>query len=160
MADRPILHDVDPDAPPTADELTESARLREALDDPSKPHEGADLLRSLAAASAPREIDPATHRGIVARAVATKRGVVIRVAFGATTLLAVAAALLLYLRRGPEASRTTPAAAAQVAVTRSTQPLFSEPFASEGGERERVDRIAMARASDLRQNRFAKWGVR
>ena len=46
------------------------------------------------------------------------------------------------------------------AVSRSTQALFPERFAATGGETARIDRIAMARATDLRDNEFAKWGVR
>ena len=46
-----------------------------------------------------------------------------------------------------------------LAIHRSTQPLFREPFAAVGGETSRVDRIAMARGADLRDNEFAKWGV-
>ena len=57
-----------------------------------------------------------------------------------------------------------PAADAVVAAfipTRSTDDLFgAAPFPRTGGESQRIDRIAMARASDLRQNRFAAWGVR
>ncbi|XXX80405.1 hypothetical protein WMF30_16705 [Sorangium sp. So ce134] len=45
---------------------------------------------------------------------------------------------------------------------RSTTALFdpAAPFPREGGQTERIDRIAAARASDLRQNRYAAWGVR
>jgi hypothetical protein len=47
-------------------------------------------------------------------------------------------------------------------AARSTQELFdaSKPFPRSGGESARVDRIATARAADLRANRFAAWGVR
>ena len=51
-------------------------------------------------------------------------------------------------------------AAVAVAVSRSTQPLFPERFPATGGETSRIDRIAMARGADLRDNEFAKWGVR
>jgi hypothetical protein len=45
-------------------------------------------------------------------------------------------------------------------VSRSTQALFPDRFAPVGGETARIDRIAVARAADLRDNEFAKWGVR
>jgi hypothetical protein len=153
--------DIDPDAPPSAEELAESARLREALADPSKPSADADLLRALANAHAPREIEPLAHRAIVQRALATpprrQRGTVVRVSFGVAAVLAAAALVLLFIRtRLPRPD----AAVAQVSVSRSTQPLFTEPFAEQGGESARIDRIAMAREADLRENRFARWGVR
>jgi hypothetical protein len=50
--------------------------------------------------------------------------------------------------------------AASLTPTRSTQALFDEPFARTGGQSARIDRIASARAADLRENRFARWGVR
>jgi hypothetical protein len=46
--------------------------------------------------------------------------------------------------------------------SRSTDDLFDphKEFPKTGGESARIDRIAMARTSDLRQNRFAAWGVK
>jgi hypothetical protein len=151
---------IDPDAPPSEEELAESARLREALADPSKASEDAELLRALASAHAPREIDPLVHRAIVEKAVSAarpRRGVVIRVAFGVAAVVAAAALILLFIRTLPRPSDGT---TAQVSMSRSTQPLFTEPFAPQGGESARIDRIAMAREADLRENRFARWGVR
>jgi hypothetical protein len=156
----------DPDAPPSEEELAESARLREALEDASKPHPGAELARAASLAYEPRPIDPAEHRAIVERALvkehARSRGQVIRVTFGVVTaVVALAAGVVAVVRftgTGPSLPRGTPPPA--LAVARSTQPLFTEPFAPVGGESARIDRIAMARAGDLRQNRFTKWGVR
>jgi hypothetical protein len=153
--------EIDPDAPPSEEELAESARLRDALEDPSKAHEGAELARAVALAHAPRDIGDAEHRAIVARGVAEgsrrvakkKRGVVIRVTFGVSAVVAIAAGVMfVFGLRGP--------AQIELAVTRSTQPLFPEKFPQTGGESQRIDRIAMARSSDLRENRFARWGVR
>ncbi|MEZ4293974.1 MAG: hypothetical protein R3B70_03275 [Polyangiaceae bacterium] len=55
-----------------------------------------------------------------------------------------------------------PAERAPLIASRSTSDLFdaTTPFPRTGGESARVDRIAGARASDLRANRFAAWGVR
>ncbi len=70
----------------------------------------------------------------------------------------------------PAAEGARPAAAHEGDLTavaayvpsRSTDDLFdpNAQFPKSGGESARIDRIAMARTSDLRQNRFAAWGVR
>lgn len=96
-----------------------------------------------------------------------------------TAVVALAAGVLLFVGRlGQQAEPTAsiaqaPAASPQakaVAATertpriasRSTTDLFdaATPFPRTGGESARVDRIAGARAADLRANRFAAWGVR
>ncbi|MEM1032578.1 MAG: hypothetical protein AAF928_13835 [Myxococcota bacterium] len=58
--------------------------------------------------------------------------------------------------------RTPPSASEAARTSRSTVELFdpAEPFAARGGESDRVERILASRASDLRRNRFAAWGVR
>jgi len=167
----------DPDAPASEEEKIASARLRDALEDPKLASADAELARALALAGEPRAIDEVEHREIVDRAVskAKPRGRVIRVVFGVSTALALAAAAVLFVgtvNRAAEPSRSAsvgiaPGAAvaqAQVLVpTRSTQALWDEPFAkplSRGAASARIDRIAMARAGDLRENRFAMWGVR
>lgn len=128
----------------TESELEAAARLRD---------EGDPLVTALAAAWRPSAISEDEHRAIVAAAVREKkeRGVVIRVAFGAGGVLALAASVMLLLR--------TPSAELPLARARSTQPLFAEPF-KPGDASARIDKIALARASDYRDNRFAKWGVR
>jgi hypothetical protein len=150
----------DPDAPPSAEEIAASERLREALEDPTKENADAELARALSLAHATREIDEREHRAIVARGVAEgsrraraeRRGVVVRIAFGVTAGLAIAASALLFVGvRSP--------ARMELAMTRSTQPLFPERFPQTGGESDRIDRIAMSRGADLRENRFSRWGV-
>jgi hypothetical protein len=165
----------DPDAPPSEEEKIASARLKDALEDPNLVNADAELARALALADAPRELTDAEHRAIIERAVATTkpRGRVIRVVFGVTTALALAAAAVLVvgtLNRSAEVTRAASVALAPrsptvppLAQARSTQELFDEPFAkplSRGAASARIDRIAMARAGDLRENRFAMWGVR
>jgi ferric-dicitrate binding protein FerR (iron transport regulator) len=156
-------HLLDPDAPPSEQELAEAERLREALDDPSREHANAQLARALSAAWSPRDLAPEAHRALVDQALARssqrRRRVVVRVAFGASAVLALAACVLLFVRggKGPAADAR---AAATPAVSRSTQALFPEHFPPTGGESARIDRIAVARAADLRENEFAKWGVR
>ncbi|HEY8086269.1 MAG TPA: hypothetical protein VIF09_00440, partial [Polyangiaceae bacterium] len=97
--------------------------------------------------------------GALARHDRKGRRTVIRVSFGASAVLALAAAVLLFVRGDRQPPETVTDAVA-VAVSRSTQPLFPERFPATGGETSRIDRIAMARATDLRDNEFAKWGVR
>jgi hypothetical protein len=49
---------------------------------------------------------------------------------------------------------------AQLIRARSAASLFDAKSFAAAGESGRIDRIASARASDLRENRFAAWGVR
>jgi hypothetical protein len=74
--------------------------------------------------------------------------------------LAAAAAALLFL---PTLSRSdAPAASAEPSALvkpHSTAPLFAERFET-GATTARMDLIASARGRDLRDNRYAAWGVR
>jgi hypothetical protein len=149
----------DPDAPPSEQESAEADELRAALEDPARPSEDAELARAMSASWAPRDLTVEQHRALVREALATRRGRVVRVSFRASAMLALAASVALALwsdRSGPRPS----VAPAALAYSRSTQELFQERFAPRGGETGRIDRIAMARAADLRDNEFAKWGVR
>jgi hypothetical protein len=145
----------------TPEELLAAEQLRKALEGESS-HDDADFLRSLKAAHDPAPLDARTNDALIERALAKapakkREGVVIRVAFGAAAVLAMAAALLLVF--GKIVPTATPAEKPELARVRSTAPLFDHPFDSKETS-VRVDRIAMARASDLRENRFAQWGVR
>jgi hypothetical protein len=155
----------DPDAPPSEEELAEANKLRDALANPAGAHADAELARALSAAWSPRDLAPGDHRALLDRALAghasrSRRARVVRISFGAGALAALAAAFALVVGKGHDAREARPSAAAAFVATRSTQPLFSEPFASTGGQTARVDRIAVARAADLRENEFARWGVR
>ena len=92
-----------------------------------------------------------------------------------TAVVAMAAGVMLLVGRlGQQENAPAPASVAQAPAAtaaaeqrariaaRSTSDLFdaTTPFPRTGGESARVDRIASARASDLRANRFASWGVR
>lgn len=90
-----------------------------------------------------------------------------------TAVVAMAAGALLFMTRMGQRDLSPPASVAQAPAarsaevlpkiaSRSTTDLFdaTTPFPRQGGESARVDRIAGARASDLRANRFAAWGVR
>jgi hypothetical protein len=168
-SDAPSDTAVDP--PPTAEELQAAIDLRDALEDPSLANEDAALLRALALAETPRPLGQEEHRAILEDALARPPlrhsgkgpirkapGRVLRVSFGASAALAVAAAVVLFVKTG--SAPPSVGAAAPLAAVRSTQPLFHEPFAREGGESARVDRIALARAGDFRDNEFRRWGVR
>ena len=146
------------DLDPTPQEIAEAEALRKALEENAS-SEDADLLRSLALSHAPTDIDAKEHDAIIARALAPKKkpqrtGVVIRVAFGIAAAVAVAAGVVVVVRTQAE-----PAPTAELKRVRSTQDLFDKPFESKQTSA-RVDKIAMARGSDFRENRFTKWGVR
>jgi hypothetical protein len=167
----------DPDAPPTPEELEAAARLRDALDAPGFRFEhasegaedaDADLARALHLAAAPRAIEAAEHREILDRALGSEsrgsRVVARRKATVAAIYAVVAAAAavlvaLFAIRLAPHASEGASAPARTLAVPRSTEPLFDAPFPKEERTSARVDRIARARDRDLRQNRYARWGV-
>jgi hypothetical protein len=171
----------DPDAPPTPEEIAASERLRDALEAPSfrfTPSDQADasegaveaeLARALRVAVDPRPLTAADHRAILdrtlgagARRVGAQRRATVAVLFGG---LAAAAAVLLAvtaIRLAPQGDRSAArplAAPATLAVPRSTEALFDAPFPKEERTSARVDRIARARARDLRDNRYARWGV-
>jgi len=154
----------DPDAPVSAEEQEQAGELRAALDDPSRTSAPAELARALSAAWDPRDLPARDHRALVDQAVARstparRRARVIRVSFGAGAMLALAASVALVLWSGPQGPASS-ASSPALAVSRSTQELFDEQFAPTGGETRRIDRIAMARATELRDNEFARWGVR
>ncbi len=157
------------DATPSADEQALAVALRDSLAGKQEPRTGdpdaAHLARALRAAFSPSELDLATHQAIIDVALAkmparvvsmgTARGRVIRVVFGVVTGgLALAASIVFVVTSAPPHGSEAPLARA-----RTTQPLFSEPFRP-GETSARIDRIASARASDFRDNRFTKWGVR
>jgi hypothetical protein len=161
------------DATPSAEEQELATALREALAtreplSPTTPaHDAAHLARALRAAFAPAALGEAEHRAILDAALAkmpakvvpigsrTARARVVRIAFGVVTGgLALAASIVLVVTSAPPHGGEAP-----LAKARTTQPLFSEPF-KPGETSARIDRIASARASDFRDNRFTKWGVR
>jgi hypothetical protein len=135
---------------PTAEEIAAAAKLRDGLDRD-------ELVGVLRSAHRPESLPEAEHRTILDRAVSGGKVISLerrraRVVVVTTTIVAIAAGILLWVNR-PSAD------AAPLAIVRSTQPLFGEPFKT-GETSARIDRIALARASDYRDNRFAKWGVR
>jgi hypothetical protein len=149
----------DPFAEPSPEELVESERLRHALDGRGD-HDDLRLARALSAAFAPSIDQPLAEPVLKAKA-RTRPGQVIFYRFAAvTTALAVAAAVLLRLTsHAPESSTTAPdLTTLALAQSRSTATFFRADSA--GAPSERIDRIASVRSRELRDNRYALWGVR
>ena len=159
----------DPFADASPEELVESERLRQALDGQGE-HQDLRLARALSAAFTPsgvtKRVAPSLERPLPEPKplpiVAPRRsGQVIFYRFAAVaTALAVAAAVLLQLT--PEL-RTGSAPAPDLATlalaqSRSTAAFFRADAASAPSER--IDRIASVRSRELRDNRYALWGVR
>ena len=76
----------------------------------------------------------------------------------------MAAAVALVIRGaapdgGMASQATAERGAPALAFSRSAADLFPEGIPRSGGTTDRVDRIALARAQDLRQNQFARWGA-
>jgi hypothetical protein len=148
----------DPFAEPSEEEVAESERLRQALDGEGE-HPDAALARALALAHAPPGLTEEQNRGLARHALA-RRSNVIYVAFGAAaTLVAAAAAVLLFLFPASRSATPTNRQVEKIAVSRSTVPLFDKKFDT-ADTTARIDRIASARARDLRRNQYAMWGVR
>lgn len=172
----------DEDAPPTRAEQRAADRLRGALEgaaadgrrEGGRPAEddGAALAAALRAAWRPEPLPALQHEALIARALARRGGErhrrIAPVTMAAlSTIAAIAAGVALMLGRASEQEAATagaPAEAIRAALipARSTVELFdaATPFPREGGETARIDRIAGARAADLRANRYAAWGVR
>jgi hypothetical protein len=154
----------DPLAPPSEEELIESARLRDALAE-GTPEADASLLRALSApfARSNDDADGAVERALApalatpVAAPAARRNVVYAIFGGASAVLAAAAAIALFVASSRSAA---PAAASLSAYVKphSTAPLFGERFET-GDTSARMDLIASARSRDLRDNRYASWGV-
>lgn len=137
--------------------------LRAELDGRAPVREAA-IFTQLRVASSPPHLDPAKNDALIAAALSRAgrgRGVVRRLApvtiAAVTGITALAAGLALFIGQ----PRVDPRSAAMIRA-RSTQELFDAgtPFPRSGEESARIDRIAAARAGDLRRNRFASWGVR
>jgi N-acyl-D-aspartate/D-glutamate deacylase len=158
----------DPDSPPTEAELEAAASLRRALERASPGRTGdadAELAEAIRAAAAPKPLAEKRLRAIVDESLSKRtRGKVIYFAFGgAASLAAMAAAIAIVVKGPPNPEATSVALSAtgtSMALSRSTASLFPDGIPKAGGTSDRVDRIAYARARDLRENQFVRWGVR
>lgn len=152
------------EAAATAHEREAAERLRAELEGEAPVREAA-VFEAIRAAARPAEIDRDRHEAMIRAALARagRRGIVRRLApvtiVVVTGVTAIAAGLALFF--GQLGQPRVDASAAMIRA-RSAQELFdaSTPFPRSGDESARVDRIAAARAGDLRANRFAAWGVR
>jgi hypothetical protein len=152
-----VENDIDP--PPTVDELAEAQGLARALEGQgASPHDL--LIEALRAAHNPAPLDLARHEEILVQAFMEARPAGRVMVFPGRRRAwagALAAAACLVLALGHTFRRPAPVA---LVASRSTQGLFSEQFPRYGGHSARVDRISGVRVRELRENRFASWGVR
>lgn len=161
MSERTNLPFPDDEPEPTEEELRLAEELRRGLDGEA-PSPDADYARALAAMHAPHDLDELGHERILRKALAqpakTSQPAPRRTVFvGLSLVVAAAAAVAVVSLRSPQADAPPPTA--QVA-RRSTEDLFTGPSGHGATTTERIDRIAQARSRDLRENRFARWGVR
>lgn len=153
--------------PPAGEEQRGADALRAWLEDPAAPAregEAAAVAGALRAAWSPAPLPEIRNEALIARALGRHRGGgrrrIVPVTMAALSSLAAAAAAVALLWSSAQAP--APAAQIELIPSRSTTALFdpATPFPREGGETARIDRIAGARAADLRANRYAAWGVR
>jgi len=149
----------DPFAAPSAEELVESERLRRAFEGHGD-HVDLALARALLAAhSAEAVANPSSARASAPLEPPRSAKVLVLRFGGVATALAVAAAVLLTLGQRPRLAPEPELQALTLAQSRSTAPLF-QSAATAGAASTRIDRIASLRGRELRENRYALWGVR
>jgi hypothetical protein len=150
----------------TRAEREAAARLRDELAGRATP-DASLLLRELALAARPTALAPERNEALIEAALrkAARRTAARRIApvtmAALSTVAAIAAGVALFFGRADLAGQR-PAATSALIRARSADGLFdaATPFPRSGDASKRIDRIAAARASDLRKNRFATWGVR
>ena len=147
-------------------ELARAKALADALDhdrgasSEDADHDLVELARSLRAAHLPSALAPAEHQKILSRALAAapraaSRGRVIRVSFGVASALALAAGLAFMITRPrADGGLSGEDVTATLVRSRSTASLFVTPF-KPGDGAARIDRIAVARERDYRENHFS-----
>jgi hypothetical protein len=154
------------DSASTTSEREGADRLRAELDGIA-PREISAPLHALRLAVKPTEIPAERNEALIAAAFRRARGrmaAVRRIAPVTMAALAgvaaLAAGVALFVGEAPSSPPSAPTAA--LIRARSAEDLFdpATPFPRSGEESARIDRIAGARARDLRRNRFTAWGVR
>lgn len=126
-------------------------------------HPDAELLEALEVAYEPEALRPGAHEAALAGALARRPGRaktnVVYAAFGSVGVLAaLAAGFVLFLKPLDREARDLVAEPVLPAISRSSADLFDRAF-ERGKTTERIDRIATARARDLRANRYLSWGI-
>ena len=158
----------DPDAPPSEAEVRAAEALRQALETggsgvtgPGLAAPEAELATALRSAVAPTPLSREAHEALIARALGTAAPAARSrvVAVGLFFACAAAAASVL-LVSGAQRRPSDGGSATALLPARSSQDLFVEPFPREGAGSARIDRITAARGRDLRENRYARWGVK
>ena len=152
-------HSDDPFAPPTPEEQAAAARLRDSF-------ESDPLVTLLRSAYTPSTLRPRVELGVRETALArqpNRPGLQSRrLAQSAWGVFAVAAAAALWLIAKSngmlDASQYSMQRSNTLAVSRSTDSLFAKPFAL-SSHSERIDKIAQVRSRELRDNRYAIWGL-
>lgn len=153
LADETLREMLD-DVPTSAEELSEASAFAAIVGTKQEP----EVVAALRAAWNPSELPETEHEALLRTVTAPPPARVLRfpgirrVAAFATTALAAAAAIAVWLGSAPSSE-------VPLARVRSTTSLFDVPF-GEGEGSARIDRIAVARAADYRDNRFAQWGLR
>jgi len=170
----------DPLAPASDAELLESARLRDALEGPTggaspavlpaEEYSDAATLRALQVAFQPHSASDELLARVLGSEVALtaapvsdqrrapkKKTSVVYAAFGVSGIAVSLAAGFALLATGTRNAPSTDLPS--LVKPRSTAALFSERFETEATSA-RIDRIASARSRDLRDNRYAAWGVK
>lgn len=142
---------------PTASELEAAEALRQALETGGK-HALLEVVQLLRATvpSDNAKVDEFTDRRLVAAALREHPSFMRSRAPLLVTGLAAAAALFLLFQNG--ATSHTPSFG-NLRVQTSTQTLLSGPLAPEATSA-RMDRVAELRTQDLRNNRYAQWGIK
>lgn len=160
----------DPLAPPSAEELVESERLRDALAGQGT-HEDLAVLRALGAPFAQDDASGVAERVLqqtLDKSPKKPRSNVVYAMFGAGSAILAAAAAVALLVQSPRRAEQAPAAAMVAAAPtaaptyiapHSTADMFDERFDT-ASTTARMDLIASARSRDLRDNRYASWGVK
>jgi len=148
----------DPLAPASDDERRRADLLRESLAGRAESDDLA-LGRALRAAAVaePAEVAIAAHERALARALPRRSNVVWAVFGAAGGALALAASIALLVSPVSRESAPAPSRSALLR-SRSLAPLLNVE-AKNLSPSERIDRIASVRQKDLRQNRYASWGL-
>lgn len=139
----------EPPAEPDEAEFADAEALRQALELRGEVPEAALALALRHAVLPASELESKGAAQRALTALPRPRRVLVLVA--ATTALSLAAGLALVL------SPAEPQAVPGLAESRSLSPLFEG--AQVTSESERLDRIVSVRSRELRDNRFARWGV-
>jgi len=166
MTDQRRTCDVDPDAPPTEEELREAAAFAARLEPSSDAGEPSDLealaqgIGLLHPSRAPSRADIEVASGRAVKHAVDRfapqgaRILTFPRAVAATSAMVAIAAGALFVLGSPMGYKSAVAPLALI-ESRSTQPLFTQPFSQQPASA-RIDRIATARMGDLRENHF-RW---